>query len=355
MLENNNIRVLVTGCAGFIGAHLVDALLHQTDWEIIGLDSFRGKGSYSRLDDIPDMTAEMGTGFRFQVYHHDLSVPLDQVLINRIGPINSIFSIASNSAVERSISNPVDCWRNNCELILNTLEYARTQIGLQRFIHLSTDEVYGDYVSSGNGYPEWSIINPSNPYAASKAAQEALAIAYWRTYDMPIVLVNTMNNIGEWQDQEKFVPKVIAHLVQKQPIKIYTDNEGNIGSRVYLDAKDHARFLIALLKRQPQRYSDGYPQFLDRWNIAGLEEKNNLEMVQLIAELMGIPFSTTSNQCQMVRAESARPGYDKRYLLDSNKFQKYIVNFTDVAPHTLLSTTLQRIIQHVTEKTWWLT
>ena len=192
-------RVLLTGVGGFIGAHCVEYFLKNTDWFIIGLDSFRHKGTYSRLSEVEGYDPD-----RIQLLRHDLSVPIDTQLENRImgrrindrgqtvdTKLDYIINMASDSAVERSVADPGWCWRNNCELIYNMLELAR-RVKPKIFFQVSTDEVYGD-CPEDYAHPEWDVIMPSNPYAASKAAQEALAISYWRTYDVPVVLTNCMN------------------------------------------------------------------------------------------------------------------------------------------------------------------
>lgn len=183
------MRVLITGIGGFIGAHCLEYLLEKTDWEILGIDSFRHKGTYSRLNEISAFDHS-----RVKIFNHDLTVPIDLQLENQLlektlegqKEIDYIINFASDSAVERSIENPSHCWRNNCELILNMLEFTR-RVNPKLFLQISTDEVYGD---AEFPHKEWDAILPSNPYSASKAAQEALCVSYWRTFKLPIVIVN---------------------------------------------------------------------------------------------------------------------------------------------------------------------
>ena len=230
-------RVLLTGAGGFIGAHCLEYFMEHTDWEILCIDSFRHKGVLRRIDQAMDRYVfdtvrqkYSGTLFgqkvvetpeRIQVFYHDLSVPLSTQLENQLlerhiddrgrvveKKIDYIINMASDSAVERSTTDPTHCLRNNYELVVNMLEFAR-RVQPRLFLQISTDEVYGEANPdpSDPGHKEWATIMPSNPYAASKAAQEAVAISYWRTYDIPVVLTNCMNIVGEWQDPEKFLPK----------------------------------------------------------------------------------------------------------------------------------------------------
>lgn len=315
-------RVLLTGIGGFIGAHCLDYFLSKTDWQIIGLDSFRHKGTYSRLDEVAKLHSDFKD--RVTIFNHDLSVPLDRQLENKIlnkqitwteitqNKIDYIINFASDSAVERSATNPVECLRNNYDLVVNMLELAR-RIQPDIFFQISTDEVYGD--AKEGQHKEWDAIVPSNPYSASKAAQEAVAIAYWRTFDVPVVITNTVNNIGEWQDSEKFLPKIIETVVSGKSMPIYADDEKNIGSRFYLHTKNHADAILFLTQFKPAKYSEG-AELPDRYNVSGDKEMNNLEFAKLVAEFIGKPL-----RYELVPSETVRKGYDRRYALDDSKLR----------------------------------
>ena len=319
-------RVLLTGHGGFVGHHCLEYFLEKTDWEIICIDSFRHKGTCRRV-------VEIGNNPRVKTYRHDLSVPIDHQLENLLferhkgndgvisKPIDFIINMASESAVERSTSDPVSCLRNNYELAINMLEFARRCDGLKLFIQVSTDEVYGE-ASPDGAHKEWDIIMPSNPYAASKAAQEALAIAYWRTYGLPLIITNTMNIIGERQDPEKFLPKIIQKISLGEEMPIYGDSPSSIGTRCYLHAKNMADALLFLTNQEPTLYQsfvkngNSYEARPDRYNICGDTELNNLEMAQTVAEIMGKQLNY-----RLIPSESARPGYDRRYMLDGQKMK----------------------------------
>jgi dTDP-glucose 4,6-dehydratase len=268
-------------------------------------------------------------GDRVKIYYHDLSVPIDPQLENLLmerriddrgniteKPIDYIINMASDSAVERSTTDPTHCLRNNYELTINMLELAR-KIKPKKFLHISTDEVYGEAEPDSAGHKEWDTILPSNPYAASKAAQEAMCIAYWRTYGVPVVLTNCMNIVGEWQDQEKFLPKLIQYVYIGKEMPIYGDSPESIGTRVYLHAKNKADALIFLLCNDPiAKYAEGAKR-PDRYNICGEDELSNLELAQMVAEIMGKEL-----KYRLVPSESARPGYDRRYALDGAKLRE---------------------------------
>lgn len=345
-------KVLLTGIGGFVGAHCVEYFLKNTDWFIVGLDSFRHKGTYSRLSEIENLDPN-----RFQILRHDLSVPIDSQLENRImarkindrgqvveSKVDYIINMASDSAVERSVSDPGWCWRNNCELVYNMLELAR-RIKPNKFFQVSTDEVYGD-CPEGYSHPEWDVVLPSNPYAASKAAQEALAISYWRTFDVPVILTNCMNLIGTWQDKEKFLPKLIWKIATNQQMEIYADplpdGSHKIGSRFYLHCENHADVFKWLADRPFAMYNKG-DQRPDRYNVVGEVELNNLEMAQMVAEIMGKELIY-----KLIPSDSARRGYDRRYALDGKKLQNL-----GWVPPVEFKQGLERIIKWTLDHPWW--
>ncbi len=196
------MNTLITGAAGFVGSHAVDWLLARTDWNITALDSFRHRGDRGRLEHLIGHP-------RLKVLRADLAVPIPLRLSAELGQVEQVMNFASDSAVDRSITDPRQCWENNVGLMLNVLEFCRGLRRLKTLFHVSTDEVYGP-AAPGEKHAEWATIRPSNPYSASKAAQEALAFSYWRTFGTPVVLINAMNMIGQRQDPEKFLPGLVG-------------------------------------------------------------------------------------------------------------------------------------------------
>lgn len=306
-------RVLITGAAGFVASHMVEHVLAKTDWHVIGLDSFRHRGDPVRIESHMDPK-------RYDVHFCDLSAPIGVRLMEKIGPVDFMVNVASDSHVERSIDDPVRFVNNNVNLSLNMLEYARWHMAnvptpLQSFIQISTDEVFGA-APLGMEYREWDRLLPSNPYAASKAAQEALTIAYWRTYGVPAVITNTMNIFGQRQDPEKFIPMVIGKIFREEEVTIH-GSETSIGSRFYLHARNQADAILWILKnRDPIHYEDrpGGTVYPERFNVVGDIEMNNLEVAQMIARIMGRPL-----HYKLVDFHKARPGHDRRYGLDGTK------------------------------------
>lgn len=312
------MKVLLTGAGGFVGHHTLSHLLKTTDWEFVVTDSFKHQGTSSRLravfDELPQYLK------RVKVITHDLVSPIDSVTAYEFGDIDTIINMASDSHVDRSIENPRPFVENNIALMLTMMEYARTLNNLKCFIQISTDEVYGP-APYGTFHKEWEPLIPSNPYSASKMGQEAIATAYWRSYDIPVIITNTMNIIGERQDSEKFVPKTIKSLLSGKPITIhssYIENKWVSGTRFYLHARNQAdalKHLIEYFYNRPHRRSDGLSK-PERFNVMGETEISNDEMAFMISDILGVK---KENAVKYVDVQNTRPGHDLRYALDGSK------------------------------------
>lgn len=314
------MKVLLTGAGGFVGHHTLAHLLKTTDWEIIATDSFKHFGISARIravfEELPDCV------HRVKIVTHDLATPIDGITAREFGNPDVIINMASESHVDRSITDPRPFVENNVALVLTLFEYARTLPNLKTFIQIGTDEVYGS-APDGISHPEWSPQVPSNPYSASKSAQEAIAISYWRTFNIPVILTNTMNIIGERQDVEKFVPLIIRTLQQSKLVPVHAlnkDGRWKSGSRFYLHARNQAdalRFLINHFVNIPHKYSDGLER-PERFNVRGETEITNDEMVVLIAKFLGLS-KPKSEIVEFINVEGTRPGHDLRYALNGDK------------------------------------
>lgn len=306
-------RILITGVGGFIGSHCFAHILANTDWEIIGIDSWKHKGISERIAESKHYHEHC---HRVKIFTHDLNAPLSDVLIDKIGDIDYVINFASDSHVDRSITNPVPFVQNNVNVILNMLEYARIAKP-KKFIQIGTDEVYGP-TDGLTAHPEWSPILPSNPYSASKACQEAVAISYWRTFNTPIILTNVMNTFGEMQDPEKFVPMVISSITKGRKIYIHSDPSGkSSGTRFWLHARNTSDALLYILKNvQPTSYpAQDRPE---RFNIVGERQISNHAIAEMIAEILNQQLI-----CELVDAHSSRPGHDLHYGLSGDKLKEH--------------------------------
>lgn len=329
-------RLLLTGISGFAGSHILEHVLINTDWDVVGIASWMHKGTPERVEEA--VKAHPDWMDRVTIITHDLESPLAERTKKRIGHVDYIINAAAQSHVERSIEDPVPFVKNNVNVALNMLEFAR-ECKPKVFIQISTDEVYGA-APDGVNHAEWSPIIPSNPYSASKACQEAIAISYWRTYGVPVVITNTMNMFGEMQDSEKYMAKVIRCIANDESVPVHGTKD-SIGSRYYLHARNHADALLFILEREPAMYPDAYRP--DRYNVVGEKEIDNLEVAKMIANIMGKDL-----KYDFVDFHSVRPGHDKRYALDGTKLKK--AGWT--APIDLV-TSLRRYIKWTEEHPLW--
>ncbi len=300
-------RVLLTGASGFAGSHILRHLLSETDWQITCPVTFRHRGNPERIASA--LRNDDGWHDRVDVVVHDLTAPFPPVGM-KIGYCDYVIAMASESHVDRSIEHPVPFIRNNIDVALSVLEYAREHRP-EKVIIFSTDEVYGAVEQGGIPHPEWSPILPSNPYAASKACQEAVATSYWRTYGIPVVIVNSMNLIGETQDPEKFLPMVLSKVMRGEVVQIHGVPR-DIGSRNFIHARSVADALLFLLRR-PEIGMFPAQRRPDRWHVAG-DRLTNLELALRIAIAADMPL-----RYELTDFHSARPGHDPHYSLDASK------------------------------------
>lgn len=294
-------KVLITGGCGFIGHHVVEHFLLNTDYEISIIDKLNyASFGLDRLRSIP-----CDKDPRVKVFTTDLSYPLSQGLKQELGDVNTIIHMAAESHVDNSIKEPRVFFQNNINGTVEMLEYARELDSLENFFYFSTDEVYG-YAPDGVDYKEWDRHKPTNPYSAAKSAAENICVAYENTYKIPIMSVNVMNAFGERQHVEKFIPMTIKNILHGNKVLIHSyPNKERAGSRFYIHARNIAEAVLFLTKKG---------ELGEKYNIVGEKEVDNLELAQFIASVVGKPLNY-----EMVDFHSKRPGHDLRYSLCGEK------------------------------------
>lgn len=295
-------RVLITGGAGFIGHHLAEHILRNTDWEIVFLDRLDTSGNLNRIAQINDWETHRT---RCKVVFHDLRAPLNDLLTKQIGQVHHVLHLAAGTHVDRSIEDPLSFVYDNVVATTNLLEWARRLPWLERFLYFSTDEVFGP-APAGVAYKEWDRYKSANPYAASKAGGEEMVLAFGNTYRLPVLITHTMNVIGERQHPEKYVPSTIAKVRDGRFVTIHADpTRTKAGSRFYIHARNVAAGVLHVL---------AHGEVGDKFNLVGEQEVDNLALAQMIAEVQGKPL-----KYEMVDFHSSRPGHDLRYALDGSK------------------------------------
>ncbi len=309
-MGNDKKKIICTGACGFIGSHLVEHFLKETDWDIVVLDKLNyASNGYDRLRDINVFDDK-----RVSIFNTDLSNSISSGTIKEIGKVDYIINLASESHVDNSIEHPVTFTRNNVDLMLNILEYAKL-VQPKLTIHFSTDEVMGT-APEGVFHGEGDAVNPGNPYSASKLAQEGICRAYANTYDLPIIISRTMNVIGERQHPEKFVPLIIRRVLEGKEITIHADEDKKkAGSRFYIHARNVAQAVHFLLDTEERLNKESASSGV--FNIVGEKEIDNLELAQFIAKHLKKDLIY-----EMVDFHSSRPGHDLRYALDGTKLEE---------------------------------
>ena len=299
------MRVLVTGAVGFIGHYVIQKLINDTDYDIIGLERLSYSGNLNRL-------SEINVNSRYKSVHHDLKSPINDILSKQIGEVDYIIHIAASSHVDRSIEDPLSFVMDNVVGTCNILNFARTQKSLRMFLYFSTDEVFGP-APDGVKYDEYDRYNSTNPYSASKAGGEELCVAFRNTYNMPVVVTHTMNVFGNRQHPEKYIPKCIRSIDAGDTLYIHSDStKTNPGSRHYIHGEDVADAIIFLMNNENCLLSEN--NLCPKFNVVGQEELNNLELAQIIAEVINKPL-----KYEFVDFHTSRPGHDLRYAIAGDR------------------------------------
>ena len=296
--------LLLTGGAGFVGHHVAEGVLKNTDWKIVIIDRLDISGNTRRLTDIDIWEKEK---HRVRFIWWDLKAQISDSVRKEIGQVDYIWHLAASSHVDRSIADPMSFVMDNMVGTCNLLNYARTLPTLKQFINFSTDEVFGP-APEGVNYKEWDRYKSGNPYAASKAGAEELCLSFQNTYKLPVIITHTMNIYGERQHPEKFIPMTIRKVLSGEKVLIHSDKtKSKSGSRMWIHARNVCSALLFLTEK-------GLPG--DKYNIVGEKEVSNLEMAKFIAKVIGKDLNY-----EMVDFHSSRPGHDLRYSLDGEKMR----------------------------------
>lgn len=286
--------VLITGGCGFIGSHFIRRLLTaQSDVRLVNLDALTYSGNPENLLDLAEHP-------RYRFVHGDIADRDAVRALFRAG-VSDVVHFAAESHVDRSIHDATPFVRTNV-LGTQTLLDAAREFGVRRFVHVSTDEVYGSLGSSG-AFTEQTPLAPNSPYAASKAASDLLVRAYHHTFGLWAAITRCSNNYGPNQFPEKLIPLFISNLMRDEPVPVYGDGQQ---VRDWLHVRDHCAAIEAVWER-------GRPG--EVYNIGGRCEKTNLELTHTLLRLLGKPAT-------LIRHVTDRPGHDRRYAIDCSKIER---------------------------------
>jgi dTDP-glucose 4,6-dehydratase len=315
-------RILVTGGAGFIGSNVIRFLLGRGgDVSVRNLDALTYAGDAERLKDFE-------ADPRYSFVHGDVS---DGMLVDGLFAkgVDIVFHLAAESHVDRSIEDAFPFESTNVRGTVTLLEAARKH-GVGRFVHVSTDEVYGDLEESGQ-FTEETPLNPNSPYSASKAAGDLFARAYRHTYGLPVVIARPSNNYGPWQYPEKLIPVVISRALADRPVPVYAQG---LNVREWLYVEDCARGIFEAGEKGVVG---------EAYNIGSGQERRNIDVVKSILALLGKPES-------LITFVMDRPGHDFRYSLNSEKVKAH----TGWKAATTFDAGIERTVAwYVRNQAWW--
>jgi dTDP-glucose 4,6-dehydratase len=339
---------MVTGGAGFIGSNLVRLMLDETDARVIVVDKLTYAGNLQSL-------AECARNERFHFVKADIA---DRAAIEetfREHRPTAVLNLAAESHVDRSIEDPESCIRTNVLGTFQMLDAARAYwselrgdpAAAFRFLHVSTDEVYGSLGDAGC-FTEETPYAPNSPYSASKAGADHLVRAYLHTYDLPTLVTNCSNNYGPYQFPEKLIPLMILNALEGKDLPIYGDG-GNIRDWLYVD--DHCRGILRVLEAG---------RVGEKYNIGCDTERTNLEIIDILCAELDARRPAVDNAALQARGKRTysdlktfvpdRPGHDRRYAIDASKIKREL---GWQAEHDLATGLAKTVAWYLDQQSWW--
>ena len=305
--------ILVTGGAGFIGTNFIQhTLVKKPGWYIVNLDALTYAGNANNFENLPENQVK-----RYNFIHGNI---LDEKLLEKLFieyRFDGIFHFAAESHVDRSISGPGAFLDTNVTGTFRLLTASLTawinngKPKNFRFLHVSTDEVYGSLGAEGY-FTEKTPYAPSSPYSASKAASDHFVKAFNKTYEFPTLVTNCSNNYGPYQFPEKLIPLIILNIIENKPLPVYGDGQ-NV--RDWLYVIDHCSALLDVFEKGETG---------ETYNIGGNSEYKNIDIVHRLCDILDEKLNRKTSSRKLVEFVTDRPGHDRRYAIDASKIKNFI-------------------------------
>jgi dTDP-glucose 4,6-dehydratase len=335
------VKILITGGAGFIGSATIRHLIGHTAAHVVNVDSLTYAGNLESL-------ADAAASDRYAFEKADICDRKRLAQIFRTHQPDAVMHLAAESHVDRSIDGPEAFFQTNVvgtgRLLQAATEYWNTLAGDRRaafrFLHVSTDEVFGDLAATDPPFSETTAYAPSSPYAATKAASDHLVRAWGRTYKLPMLITNCSNNYGPYQFPEKLIPHMILNALAAKPLPVYGDGRQ---IRDWLYVEDHARALSVVL---------AHGRIGETYNIGGRNEQRNIDVVRTICALLqrAAPPPSPRRYEDLITFVTDRPGHDSRYAINAAKIEREL----GWTPAETFETGLAKTVAwYLENRSWW--
>ena len=313
--------VLITGACGFIGSNFVRHMLAKHNYHVVNFDKLTYAGNLENLKDIEKNE-------RYTFLRGDIAETSDVEKVFEL-PIEMVVNFAAESHVDRSILDPESFIKTNINGTFHLLEMAKKK-GVRKFVQISTDEVYGSLGKEGK-FSEETPLAPNSPYSASKTSADVLAMAYYTTYGMPIIITRCSNNYGPYQFPEKLIPLIISNALDGIELPVYGDG---LNIRDWIHVADHCEAIDVVLHKGKEG---------NVYNIGGENERTNIEIVKLILKVLDKPEA-------LIKYVKDRPGHDRRYAIDSTKLRQEL----GFKPHIDFAQGMEETVKWYKEnRDWW--
>jgi dTDP-glucose 4,6-dehydratase len=334
------MKIIVTGGAGFIGSAVIRLLINETRHDVINIDKLTYAANLENL-------ASVSSSARYRFFQEDIcdEAKMREIFLSQ--QPDAVIHLAAESHVDRSIDGPKAFLDTNIMGTYSLLQAARTlfkdrpadQQAKFRFLHVSTDEVFGSLGHEGF-FTETTPYAPNSPYSASKASSDMLVRAWHHTFGLPTLISNCSNNYGPYQFPEKLIPVIILNALHGKPLPVYGKGE-NVRDWLYVD--DHARALLRILEAG---------QVGETYNIGGHNEKQNIELVHMICSIMDrlLPEATCKPHDSLITFVQDRPGHDLRYAIDASKIERDL----GWKPSLTIEQGMEQTVHwYLNNKDWW--